>query len=271
MGKFNYSDGIAVLELIAYLPAFFVAAFLVFRHGIRTSGGFIFLVIFGLVRIVGAVCELVTINYPSKGVYIAAAICSSVGLSPLLMTCSGMLSRANESMPRPTIPPLPLRLFRIVTMVALALTVTGISWHMKGDTIEPNVEVKVGMILYLFCWFVLIAGLGLLFLQRSTIAKGENRNLAAVGVSAPFLLVRTVYAMLVWFLDNSTFSPVGGNNTVKLVLSVLDEIVVVFTCLAIGFTLHIRENERKEWKEVPDQEVEARELLAQQSQYAPYR
>ena len=94
MGSLAYRDGISILQLIAFLPSFFVAAFLVFRHGIRTSGGFIFLVIFSIARIVGACCELATIKNPSTGLYTAAAICSSIGLSPLLMTCSGLLSRA---------------------------------------------------------------------------------------------------------------------------------------------------------------------------------
>lgn len=94
MGSVTYRDGISILELIAYLPALFVAALLVYRYGIRRSGGFIFLVIFTIVRIVGACCELATINNASTGLYIAAAICSSIGLSPLLMTCSGLLSRA---------------------------------------------------------------------------------------------------------------------------------------------------------------------------------
>jgi hypothetical protein len=93
MGSVTYRDGVSILELIAYLPALFVAALLVYRHGVRHSGGFIFLVIFTIVRIVGACCELATINKPSTGLYIAAAICSSIGLSPLLMTCSGLLSR----------------------------------------------------------------------------------------------------------------------------------------------------------------------------------
>lgn len=94
MGSVTYRNGISILELVAYLPSFFVAAFLVYRHGVRRSGGFIFLVIFTIARVVGACCELATINKPSIGLYTAAAICSSIGLSPLLMTCSGLLSRA---------------------------------------------------------------------------------------------------------------------------------------------------------------------------------
>jgi hypothetical protein len=87
---------------------------------------------------------------------------------------------------------------------------------------------------------------------RSSIEKGENRTLAAVVVSAPFILVRIIYAMLLFFLANSTFNMIDGNNTVQLVMSVFDELIVVFVCLAVGFTLGVRE---KHWKSVPGLEV----------------
>lgn len=90
----SYSNGISILQLIIYLPCLFIAAFLVWRHGARRTAGFIFLLAFVLLRIVGACCGLATIHNPSKGLYIAQAVCSSVGLSPLILACSGLLSRA---------------------------------------------------------------------------------------------------------------------------------------------------------------------------------
>ncbi|CAI7593945.1 unnamed protein product [Penicillium manginii] len=260
MGSVTYADGVSILQLIAYLPSFFVSSFLVYRHGIRSSGGFIFLVIFTLVRIVGACCELATIHNPSTGIYIAAAICSSIGLSPLLMACSGMLSRANQSMARPILHRLTFTAFRVTTIVALALTVSGITWNMTPEALKtPNTEVKVGMILYFVSWVLLCVGLAVLFLRRSKIAEGENRNLLAVAVCVPFLLIRTIYALLLWFVANNTFNALDGNTTVQLVMSVLEEMVIVFVCLGIGFTLHVRE---KNWKSVPNKEAELREEMA---------
>lgn len=101
-------------------------------------------------------------------------------------------------------------------------------------------------------------GLIVLFFTRSKIAEGEHRNLLAVAISVPFLLIRTVYAILVFFEANNTFNALDGNTTVQLVMSVLMEMVIVFVCLGTGFTLHVRE---KNWKSVPYKEVEAREAL----------
>lgn len=90
----SYHNGISILQLIIYIPAFFLSAFLVHRHGIRRSSGFFFVNVFAQARIVGACCDLATISNPSIGLYVAAAICSSIGLSPLLLACTGLLSRA---------------------------------------------------------------------------------------------------------------------------------------------------------------------------------
>lgn len=152
-------------------------------------------------------------------------------------------------MPRPLIHRFAFTFFRVVTIVALGLTVSGLTWNMTLDGLKhPSGVVKVGMILYLVSWFVMCMFLGILFLYRSSIEKGENRTLAAVAVSAPFILVRIIYAMLLFFLANSTFNRIDGSNTVQLVMSVFDELIVVFVCLAVGFTLGVRE---KHWKSVP--------------------
>lgn len=90
----TYRHGISILQLIIYFPSLFLSIFLVIRHGLRTNSGFLFLTTFALARIVGACCDLATINNSSVSLYIAAAICSSIGLSPLMLACTGLLSRA---------------------------------------------------------------------------------------------------------------------------------------------------------------------------------
>jgi uncharacterized membrane protein len=62
----------------------------------------------------------------------------------------------------------------------------------------------------------------------------------AVAISAPFLLVRIHYSVFMWFSHNNDFSLFNGNVTVQLVMSVLEEVVVVVVCLAIGMTLRVR-------------------------------
>ena len=90
----SYTNGVSVLELVVYFPSLFAATYLVCRHGLRTSVGFIYLILFILLRITGACCNLKSISDPSPALSIAQGICSSIGLSPLILACSGLLSRA---------------------------------------------------------------------------------------------------------------------------------------------------------------------------------
>lgn len=99
----TYRHGISILQLCIYFPAFFLAVFLVARHGFAQSSGFLWLLLFTLTRIVGSCCDLATIHNFSQGLFIASAVCSSIGLSPLMLACTGLLSRAYGSPPGPVV------------------------------------------------------------------------------------------------------------------------------------------------------------------------
>lgn len=94
MGTFTESDGVSLAELLIDTPVLVISAWLVYRHGIRNNSGFIFLVVFGILRIIGSIANLVTISDPTRSATLAYMICSSAGLTPLFIATSGMLSRA---------------------------------------------------------------------------------------------------------------------------------------------------------------------------------
>lgn len=89
----NYRHALSILELVVYLPCFFVALFIAVRHGFGRSSGWIYFVIFTVIRIVGSATSIASISNPSKGLITAATICTSIGLSPLILGCVGLLSR----------------------------------------------------------------------------------------------------------------------------------------------------------------------------------
>lgn len=91
----DYRHGIFVLELIVYIPTLIIALYVVSKHGYSKSSGWITFVIFALARIVGSSCYLATLADPSStDLYVAYAICTAIGLSPLTISCVGLLSRA---------------------------------------------------------------------------------------------------------------------------------------------------------------------------------
>src|SRR3954467_12272430 len=96
----SYRNGVAIGELVVYIPSFFIAFFLAFRHGFHKSSGWYFLIVFSLARIIGPCMQLAAINNPSVSLYTGALILQNVGLSPLILATLGFLSRVIESINR---------------------------------------------------------------------------------------------------------------------------------------------------------------------------
>lgn len=86
-------DIVAVVELIFYIPTAFLAAFVCFKHGFARASGFLFTLILCIVRIAGAICQLVSRTDHSTGLFEAIVIFDALGLSQLLMATLGMLNR----------------------------------------------------------------------------------------------------------------------------------------------------------------------------------
>ncbi|KAJ5983253.1 hypothetical protein N7481_005352 [Penicillium waksmanii] len=252
----TYRHGISILELLIYLPSFFLSGFLVYRHGFRQNSGFLFIFTFALARIVGACCDLATIAHYTLGLYIAAAICMAIGLSPLMLALTGFLSRANLSIQHKTgklaLPEFVFVAFRLLVTVAMIISIVGITANMSEEGLaHPDIKAKIGMILYLVAGGQLCLMTAFMAMHKASIQRGEKRTVLAVAISTPFIMVRLVYAALIWFLHDSTFSMIGGNVTVQLVMSVLEEFAVVITCLGVGITLSIRRKDNRASVEAP--------------------
>lgn len=85
--------GVSIAEVVIYTPSLIISLFICKHHGFRKSDGWVYLTIFCLARVIGAVCQLITYTSPSVGVRQAAMILSSIGLSPLLLANLGLVRR----------------------------------------------------------------------------------------------------------------------------------------------------------------------------------
>ncbi|RAH51463.1 uncharacterized protein BO95DRAFT_469745 [Aspergillus brunneoviolaceus CBS 621.78] len=240
----DYRHGISILELIVYIPTLFTALWMAFRHGFTRSSGWIFFVIFSLARTIGSCCYLATINDPtSVDLYVAWAVCTSIGVSPLTWACIGLLSRANDSIQRKSghaLHPLLFKVTGLITIVGMILGIVGQTKSTSPTAGLYNSKTKAGLVLYLIAWVGLCILLLLTSLRYQWIEEGEHRLLLAVGISIPLLFVRILYSLLSAFAQKPEFSSLSGNVTIQLCMSVLEEIVIVFVCLGIGLTLSVR-------------------------------
>ncbi|KAL1979277.1 hypothetical protein VTN96DRAFT_6318 [Rasamsonia emersonii] len=242
----SYRHGLSILEVVVYIPALFMALWMAYRHGFGRSSGWIFFVIFSLLRVIGSCCYLATISNPtSTNLYITWAVCNSIGLSPLTLACIGLLSRVNDSIKRKTGNPLPSILFRftgVITLVGLILSIVGQTASSDPTNGLVNAKTKIGLIMFLIAWVGLCILLLLVGSRYRGIEDGEHRLLLAVGLSIPLLLVRLIYSLLVAFTQNPSFNMITGNVTIMLVMDVLEEIIIVLICLGIGLTLSVRQS-----------------------------
>jgi hypothetical protein len=88
------AEHIAIAELVIYIPVTLLAIFVVFRHGFHKQLGWIYLCIFGVIRIAGAIMEVLSTKNPDNDNDKEwAIILQSVGLSPLLLSTLGLLKR----------------------------------------------------------------------------------------------------------------------------------------------------------------------------------
>ncbi|CAG8248043.1 unnamed protein product [Penicillium nalgiovense] len=219
----DYRHGISILEIVVYSPTLFISVWMAFHHGFKKSSGWVFFILFCLARIVGAACYLATIQYPSKLIY----------------TLPGL----NDSIMRKTANPLPPKVFQLVGLFALVGVILSIVGATKNSNISDGLvttETKVGLIFYLIAW-IGVSGLFFMILQRTqSIEDGEHRLLLAVGVSLPLIFVRLIYSFIYTFGQETEFNMLSGNVTIQLVMSILEEILVVLVCLGIGLTLQVR-------------------------------
>ncbi len=91
--KLDSAGAVAIVELIVFIPALIASIIVCARHGFARSSGWIYTIVLCVVRIGGAICQLVARNNPSHGVISAALIFDSIGLSPLLLSTLGLISR----------------------------------------------------------------------------------------------------------------------------------------------------------------------------------
>ena len=86
--------GLAIAELIFYIPALAISVMVALKHGFGRSAGWFFLVVLSVSRIAGGIAQLVAVNQPTnESAQIAADVLSSIGFSTLLAAQIGLLKR----------------------------------------------------------------------------------------------------------------------------------------------------------------------------------
>ncbi len=256
MAQLTKLNDISIAQICVYTPALLVAILLASRHGFGRNAGWLFLILFSLIRILGAALELATINDPTNlNLIVASSTLQNVGLSPLILVMLGLVGRVLASISNNRVPflqPRVLRLVQVLVLVGLILGIVGgselsgiiaksISQGGAPTSYTVPTESQAGLGL-------MIAGYGLLVIATLTLATeirsaddGDKRLLGAVALALPFVLVRLIFSAI------GTFNPSNPNfgqfnsgpdyPSYLIGMSVVMEMVAIIIFEAVGLTL----------------------------------
>jgi hypothetical protein len=240
----EYRGGVSIGEIIVYIPALAIAILLAVRHGFGRAGGWVFLMIFSLARILGAAFQLATISHPTSTNYTASAVLTTIGFGPLELTALSLVSRLIADVHKNS------RLFittQMVKMVELLVTVgvilgivgginAGDQYDKTGKfVLGPENQAGTALLIVAFA-FTVLGTVALLF-SISHSSKGERHIFWALAASLPFLFIRLIYSCLSTYSHKRKFSLLGGSTTVLLCVALLEELAVVIIYESVGLTL----------------------------------
>jgi len=256
---------ISIASICVYTPALVIAILLSIRHGFGRSAGWMYLILFSLIRIIGSALELATINDPTNiDLIIGASTLQNIGLSPLILVMLGLAGRVLESISHSRSTILQPRMLRLVQMLVLVGLILGIVGGSKlGGIIgknaasgQPTAAYKVptesvaGLALMIAGYGILVIATCLLATQISAAEPGEKRLLLAVAVALPFVLVRLIFSAISTFdPSNPDFRRFGGSSRypdLLLGMAVIEEMIAIAIFEVVGLTLRkIPKGERK--------------------------
>lgn len=253
MAPLTELNRVSIAEIAVYTPALAVALVLASRHGFKRSSGWLYLIIFSVIRIVGSALDLATINDPSNlSLLVGANTLQSIGLSPLILVNLGLLTRVLTSIQQTHdtyITPRMMRLVQIVVILGLILGIVGGTQlsSVIGDAIasgNPHYTMPVESVAGLA---LMIAGFGLLVIacaitatQVGAAEPGEKRVLAGIALAVPFVLVRLIFSAMSTFTDNLNFRPFVGTaeyTSLLIGMAVVMEMCAVAVLETMGLTL----------------------------------
>ena len=133
------------------------------------------------------------------------------------------------------------KVIHLPALAALILCIIGATSANNASDIQNQDTIKAGIVLFAVIWLMLASlTLGAWLAKRRT-GEGEGALVLAVSCALPFILVRLIYSLLSGFDKHSSIFGLAKTSdtavTVSLVMSVLEEMVVVLIYLAVGLKL----------------------------------
>lgn len=234
-----------VVIIAYYVVAFPFSIRLIIKHGFSRSTGWFYLVLLSLLRLIGAGTGYASVDHPnSQSLLEASVICTSIGISPLLLTLLGILNRVNCGIKITSGLGVSKNYSRIIHIPVIGGLILAIVAGTKQFNSSPSTRttgehlLEGGVILFIAGFAMLIMMAVMLFSKRQYIIQGENKLLTAGFFSHPFIFVRILYSVISAFDHNSTTFDIESDTNkgivVQAVMSVLMEFIAVAVFIIVG-------------------------------------
>ncbi|GME47337.1 hypothetical protein GTA08_BOTSDO03825 [Neofusicoccum parvum] len=248
MGHLNQRGWINVATLVVYVPLLAGTLATLFRQRFRMKS-FYYLLVFILVKFVGAAMTIDVQLKDNASLYTPAAILSTIVLTPLVMTVAGIINLQSAAAAAPTekrtFSSRSSRLTRLAHLLILASLALGIVGGLDvfSTTPDPDTPGKTYM--------RAAAGLaaGALLLIAAVVATNWADARAFAGWSAslyvavavavlPLLAARVAYtvgvAATVLTTRTQVFNPLTGSWVLYLCLAWLPEVLIGYVIVILG-------------------------------------
>ncbi|KAJ5556174.1 hypothetical protein N7494_000089 [Penicillium frequentans] len=230
------AEHIAIAELVIYIPVTLLAIFVVFRHGFHKQLGWIYICIFGVIRIAGAIMEVLSSKHPDNANDKEwAVILQSVGLSPLLLSTLGLLKRirATATSRRSKV----VQLLHLPALIALILAISGgtdqassnVSDHASGKS-----ETRAAIILFLLIYIAACILFLITMRDLRTMEPSQQRIYICIFFALPLIAVRLLYSLISDFGSDPKFSLIDGDKSIQLGMATIEEFLVVLMYTILG-------------------------------------
>jgi hypothetical protein len=126
------------------------------------------------------------------------------------------------------------RMIQVIITIGLVLSIAGGS--SSNGTHIPTTS-KAGIVLYIIAFIAIVLVCVFSASGLSYAPTADRRIFFALLAAFPFIAVRILYSVLAVFLHSHLFSIYNGSVPVLVAMSVIEEIIVVFIYLLLGWFL----------------------------------
>ena len=253
----DYQSIVSVVSIVLYTVFALFAIWLCSRKAFGSITPWVFLLAFCILRILGNAFQLAVQN--SKGdnktndsqLVTGAAICSSIGIGPLLIIATQLLRQANACLFTSAVPNQTHRAlvtFDLCVVVSTILAINGgVSSFNPSKTesfegFSATATLQAGICLYAATYLFILAA-GFVVMGHRQQFQGPRQSsfthaIIAILAALGLLLIRIIYSLLLVFDHSPKFSPFSGDNTtLQLCLQTVEEWLVVLIYSLIGITI----------------------------------